>query len=457
MEARRANVLNGHGKPADRSMVQQDAGEKLEIRINPDFQRLLKPLSPNRYESLKKSIKEHGLFHAIVVNKQGYILDGHNRFKICKELGIAPSYVVKEFPDKLSEELFILESHIERRQLSDFEIIELAKPLIGIERKLAEQRFKKHLPKKGQKDFQPVLGSKEHDTGRTHERVAEKLGLSPATIKRSLKIIEAAPEELKQDIREGHMSVSRAYNKITRKESSFEEKGKVRMYAEALRFPSFFVGCKYACKYCIPSFQQQMKRLKHSCKQCYDYVPHFHPERMRTVPPKTGPKEFVFLCDFGDISFAPPAVIYAIIGFCLNFPDTNFLIQSKNPGSFKNYTFPANVSLGTTIETNRDKVAAKFSTAPPPSARFKAMLELKHPKKVITVEPILEFDLDVLVRWIRTIKPSVVYVGYDSHPKQNKLDEPPLELTNKLVTRIREFAEVRTKEMREAWNAQKTK
>jgi len=163
------------------------------------------------------------------------------------------------------------------------------------------------------------------------------------------------------------------------------------------------------------------------------------------------------MCDFGDISFAPPSVMYAVVGFCYSFPSTNFLIQSKNPAFFKKYKFPDNVLLGTTIETNRDEVAAKFSSAPPPSARFKAMIELKHPKKVITIEPILEFDLDVLVRWIRKIKPSIVYVGYDSHPKENRLDEPPFELTNKLGPRIREFAEVRIKEMREAWNVQKAK
>lgn len=107
------------------------------------------------------------------------------------------------------------ESHIERRQLSDFETVELAQSLIEIEEELARQRQKMSLPKKGQRGFQPVMyGTEIPDIKRTRERVAKKLGIGPIVLQRSLKIIHEAPEELKQEVRAGHVSISRAYNKV---------------------------------------------------------------------------------------------------------------------------------------------------------------------------------------------------------------------------------------------------
>ena len=43
---------------------------------------------------------------------------------------------------------------------------------------------------------------------------------------------------------------------------------------------------------------------------------------------------------------------------------------------------------------------------------------------MITVEPVMDFDLDVLMGWIIDIKPCMVWLGYDS--KNCHLPEPPL-------------------------------
>jgi len=61
-----------------------------------------------------------------------------------------------------------------------------------------------------------------------------------------------------------------------------------------------FKGCGFACSYCIPSFQLQAKRQKHNCRRCYDYVPHFHPERLDRIPSSP----IVFVCGNGDFAFA---------------------------------------------------------------------------------------------------------------------------------------------------------
>ena len=49
---------------------------------------------------------------------------------------------IKKFNDPLEEKRFIIESNLMRRQLTKFQRIEAALPLIEIERELAEKRKK---------------------------------------------------------------------------------------------------------------------------------------------------------------------------------------------------------------------------------------------------------------------------------------------------------------------------
>jgi len=211
-----------------------------------------------------------------------------------------------------------------------------------------------------------------------------------------------------------------------------------RMYREAKPIPSFFVGCNFRCKYCQPSFQRQMKRRKHECLDCYNYIPHEHWERFRVRPPKTEKGEFLFLCDFGDVSFASHEFMLALIGYCYNYPDRTFLIQSKNPARFFKYRFPDNVILATTIETNDGSLITAISKAPSPSTRCLAMVRLKHRRKAITVEPVMDFNGLVMVSWLVDIastinSPLIVYYGYDSHPRVNRLPEPSLAKTKRFI------------------------
>jgi hypothetical protein len=70
----------------------------------------------------------------------------------------------------------------------------------------------------------------------------------------------------------------------------------------------------------------------------------------------------------------------------------------------------------------------------------------------VTIEPVLDFDLDNLEYWMIELQPKWIWVGYDSHPERNRLPEPELDKTMELIDRLRENKlKVIEKLLREAW------
>lgn len=221
------------------------------------------------------------------------------------------------------------------------------------------------------------------------------------------------------------------------------------MYLDSIKQWNVFVGCKFNCVYCKRSFQAQMRRQIHNCVKCGNYEPHFHPERLDAKLPDTEGDQFIWPCSSGDISFAKKDWIEQILAKIREYPDITFLFQSKNPKTFSLYTFPENVLLGITLETNRDENYHRISKAPPPSRRYQDFLAVDFPRKIVTIEPILEFDLDIMVDWIRQLHPIRVYVGYDT--KKTKLLEPERSKTEQLCTQMRSFTTVKLKLLRERY------
>lgn len=202
-----------------------------------------------------------------------------------------------------------------------------------------------------------------------------------------------------------------------------------------------FKGCSFDCIYCENSFKRQAKRQKHNCIKCYNYEPHFHPERLDKIPKAN----LVFACANGDISFANMEQKEAILKAMQLKPKQTFLLQTKNPSCLDGWRISSNVIIGTTIETNRR--TKNISKAPIPKNRYYNLLNFN--RKAVTIEPILDFDMDILKEWIWNINPEIVWIGYANHNNGLNLDEPRLSKTKKLIVELERFTDVRLKTIRD--------
>lgn len=197
----------------------------MELKINPEYEALLPKLSAEKYSSLKNSIKEEGLWHPITVNSQGIILDGHNRFHICVELGIGSRclrgepYEVRDFADPLLEKRFVIESNLDRRNLNEFQMCELGLPLLAIEEELAKRRQLEGQEKGREARYENVgissfeLKPKAKEL-QARDVVARKVGVSATTFERFRAVIELGSEALKAQCRLNLVSISGAYGQV---------------------------------------------------------------------------------------------------------------------------------------------------------------------------------------------------------------------------------------------------
>lgn len=96
----------------------------VEVKVNPEYQVLCPPLTSEKYESLRESIRSEGLWVPLVINTDYEILDGNHRHRACEEVGRPwddPKPIMKRFRSKLLEKKFVIETNLKRRQLTTHE------------------------------------------------------------------------------------------------------------------------------------------------------------------------------------------------------------------------------------------------------------------------------------------------------------------------------------------------
>lgn len=224
------------------------------MKVNPEYEALLPKVPQEEFEALRESIRSQGQHYRIIVNSEGFILDGHHRFKACQQLCITPAWDVKDFPSKLLEKKFVIEINLRRRQLNKFQRAKLLIPLLEIEKELTkqkqgertdlqpegnisfksqtkkqrkpltkEQKENRRLQRQQKKQREKELGiipelKKRKPEVQSRDKVARKGNLSGRTLEKAKAILEKGTEDLKQRVESGQTSIDYAYKLVKRDE-----------------------------------------------------------------------------------------------------------------------------------------------------------------------------------------------------------------------------------------------
>lgn len=189
-------------------------------------------------------------------------------------------------------------------------------------------------------------------------------------------------------------------------------------------------------------------KCSHDCKYCYMKRFPQNPIRLDEKEFKTdlGKDNFIFVGSSTDM-FAkdvPGEWIDKVINYCLKYPDNTYLFQSKNPERFldfqSNLEQLPNLIIGTTIETNR--LGFNYN-APEVWERGFYISKVDFAQRMVTIEPVMDFDVDILVNWIEDIDPSFINIGADS--TKNNLSEPSKEKIKDFIKGLEKFTKVNLK------------
>lgn len=217
-------------------------------------------------------------------------------------------------------------------------------------------------------------------------------------------------------------------------------KKKGNMYQWAKPWNPLGGECPHHCSYCSTKTMMRFPEVRYKYSGDIRLFSALHKN------PGSKEGQIIFVCAQNDL-FAkevPDWMIKAVMLQCKIYGYHTYFYQTKNPARYLKYLpdFLWDSILCTTIETNR-WYPEIMGNAPHPELRAAAMNRITGFEKQITIEPIIEFDLDEMVSMIKFCGPTKVNIGADS--KHNNLPEPSKDKLLALIDALKEFTTIERK------------
>ena len=196
-----------------------------DLKIDSELRDLLPPLSKEKFEKLEKLILTEGYDGTPILVWNGYIVDGHHRYKIFKKHNIEFNTEDISLPkdcDKSQVMDWMITYQDVRRNLSDAEKI-FANDKVSLQR-IKEENAKRKLEgnklgadiTNGNAVSVQMGGKRISHTSPTHtrEQRAKQSGVSSGTISRYDAVMNSDDEDLKQSMLSGDVKIGTAYKKV---------------------------------------------------------------------------------------------------------------------------------------------------------------------------------------------------------------------------------------------------
>ena len=207
-----------------------------ELKIDPELRDLLPPLTDDEYKQLEKNIVKNGFDKNFpIMEWNGYIVDGHNRYSVCKKHNI--DYVVGTLAYETKAEVmqWMLDIQLGRRNLSPIQRIAVAEKYRPIyEKQAKENQSEYHGNQYDQKSgltvnlpqVQKSDSKKRNPT--TDKRLSDIAGVSEKTYRMGAKVLNSNNEDIKQRVLSGETSISAGYKELQNEKQKVSEIPKVQ-------------------------------------------------------------------------------------------------------------------------------------------------------------------------------------------------------------------------------------
>lgn len=196
----------------------------MDFKINKRFQEVLPDLRDEEYNQLEKSVLTNGVLEPLIV-WNGYIVDGHKRYEICKKYNISFEY--KELDSVTFEEIdvvkFIIEHHLGRRNLTSAQRIAIVckykEEIAKKNRKMMSSSIREKLPSSYLRDR----------STNTREQIAKMAGVAAGTVARYDAVIKSGNDILIKKMMRGEDSIYGAYKKVTARKNVPQKIKKIKL------------------------------------------------------------------------------------------------------------------------------------------------------------------------------------------------------------------------------------
>ena len=192
-----------------------------ELKIDPELRDLLPPLTDDEYKQLEKNIVDNGFDRNFpIMEWHGFIVDGHNRYSICRKHNI--EYTVGTLAYETKEEVmrWMLDIQLGRRNLTPIQRISVAEKHRALFEAQAKERQLSGLKQNQNNTVVPNLVQRSETNNfesRTVSKLAAIAGVSKETYRMGAKILHSDDEELKQRVMSGETKISAGYKELQNK------------------------------------------------------------------------------------------------------------------------------------------------------------------------------------------------------------------------------------------------
>jgi DNA modification methylase len=211
----------------------------MAIRIDEEFKSLIPPLTGEEYAGLEESILREGCRDALVLWGDT-LIDGHNRFEICTRHGIPFQTVQKDFADRNNAKLWMMRNQLARRNLNDFQRIEITHKCEDAVKAKARERMEE-----GRNQYTDSPKEKFPEGKQARDELGAMAGVSGKTYEHAVKVLNTASQETLDALRRGEMSINQAYNTIRlseKKEQILEAERAIHEQADEAQKPVLNIG-----------------------------------------------------------------------------------------------------------------------------------------------------------------------------------------------------------------------